>query len=152
MAFINKLKDKGNKYIVGWDTNESHNSDTVIDLLQETEMVDTFLEFFLTHPATHSQGTLQIDLISISLTLLKFVKYTFLLDPTNSQSDYSCISIDFNLAKLLKQSSLLEVDPSHHQSQNLVLTDVKGQTKYLKDLKKHQLAHNIQNQMHNLYD
>jgi hypothetical protein len=45
----------------------------VMDLLQETEMVDAFLEFFLTHPATHSQGSLQIDLILISLTLLKFV-------------------------------------------------------------------------------
>jgi hypothetical protein len=66
----------------------------VMDLLQETEMVDAFLEFFLTHPATHSQGSLQIDLILISLTLLKFVDKAFIFDPTNSQSDHSCIGID----------------------------------------------------------
>jgi hypothetical protein len=66
-----------------------------MDLLQETEMIDAFLEFFLTHPATHSQGSLQIDLILISLTLLKFVDNAFILDPTNSQSNHSCIGIDF---------------------------------------------------------
>jgi hypothetical protein len=33
-----------------------------------------------------------------------------------------------------------------------VSTDIKSWTKYLKELRKHQLAHNIQNQMRDLYD
>jgi hypothetical protein len=109
--------------------------------------------FFLTNPSwIHSQGSLQIDLISIHTTLLEFVNNTFILNPTNNGSDHSCIGIDFNLAKLLQQSSLSEINPSHHQSQNLVSTDIRGKTKYLKDLRKHQLAHNIQNWMRDLYD
>jgi hypothetical protein len=87
-----------------------------MDLLQETEIVDAFFEFFLTRPATHSQGSLQIDLISISMTLLEFVDNAFILDPTNSRSDHSGIGIEFNLAKLLQHSSLSEIDPFHHQS------------------------------------
>jgi hypothetical protein len=55
-----------------------------MNLLQETKMVDAFLKFFPTHPATHSQGSLQIDLISISMTLLEFVNIALILDPTNS--------------------------------------------------------------------
>jgi hypothetical protein len=81
---------------------------------------------FSDHLATHSRGSLQIDLILISSTLLEFVDNAFILNPTNSQSDHSCISIDFNLTKLLQQSSLSEINPSHHQCQNLVSTDVKG--------------------------
>jgi hypothetical protein len=77
-------------------------------------MVEAFLKFFLTHPATHSQGSLQIDLILISMALLEFVNNAFILNPTNSRSDHSSIGIDFNLAKLLQCSSLLEIDPSHH--------------------------------------
>jgi hypothetical protein len=89
-----------------------------MDLLQETKMVDAFLEFFPTCPATHSQGSLPIDLILISLTLLELVDNAFILEPTDSQSDHSYIGIDFNLAKLLGQSSLSKIDPSHHQCQN----------------------------------
>jgi hypothetical protein len=40
------------------------------------------------------------------LTLLKFVDNAFILNSTNSPSNHSCIEIDFNLAKLLKQLSL----------------------------------------------
>jgi hypothetical protein len=101
-AFLNKPKDKGDKYIVGWDSNEPHTSDTVIDLLQETEIVNAFLEFFPTHPATQSQGSLQIELILISSTHLEEVDNAFTLDPTNSQRDHFYIVIVFNLAKLLQ--------------------------------------------------
>jgi hypothetical protein len=107
---------------------------------------------FFQHPATHSQGSLQIDLISISMTLLEFVNIALILNPTNSWSNHSSIGIDFNLAKLLQCSSLSEIDQSHHQSQNLVSTDIKSQTKYLKELRKHPLAHNIQNWIRDLYD
>jgi hypothetical protein len=59
---MNKLKNNGNKYIVRWDANESHDSDTIMDLLQETEMVDAFLKFFqlvlLPTAKTHYRYTL----------------------------------------------------------------------------------------------
>jgi hypothetical protein len=86
------------------------------------------------------------------MTLLEFVNIALILDPTNSWSNHSSIGIDFNLAKLLQCSSLSEIDQSHHQSQNLVSTDIKSQTKYLKELRKHPLAHNIQNWIRDLYD
>jgi hypothetical protein len=54
MAFLNKLKDNSDKNIVGWDANELHDIDTVMDLLQETEMIDAFLDFF-SDPSCHSQ-------------------------------------------------------------------------------------------------
>jgi exonuclease III len=123
-----------------------------MDLLQETDMVDPFTDFFAEHPATHSRGPMQIDLISMSTSLLQCVNHAFILDPAISESDHSCIGIDFNLGNLLKRRSLRNIDPSHHQNQKLISTDVKARLKYLLELNKKQTGHNIQTQMHDLYD
>jgi exonuclease III len=123
-----------------------------MDLLQETDMVDPFTDFFAERPATHSRGPMQIDLISMSTSLLQCVNHAFILDPAISESDHSCIGIDFNLGNLLKRRSLRNIDPSHHQNQKLISTDVKARLKYLLELNKKQTGHNIQTQMHDLYD
>jgi hypothetical protein len=74
-----------------------------MDLLQETDMVDSFTDFFTKRPATHSQGSMQIDLISMSTSLPQYVDHAFILDPAISESNHSCIGIDFNLGILLKR-------------------------------------------------
>jgi hypothetical protein len=115
-------------------------------------MVDPFTNFFTECPATHIQGSMQIDLISMSTSLLQYVDHAFILDPAISESDHSCIGIDFNLGNLLKHRSLCDIDPSHHQNRKLISTDVKVRLKYLLELNRKQTGHNIQTRMRDLYD
>ena len=150
--FLLDLKENGNKYIIGWDANAPYDEPEIMDLLQETDMVDPFTDFFAERPATHSRGSMQIDLISMSTSLLQYVDHAFILDPAISESDHSCIGIDFNLGNLLKRRSLRDIDPSHHQNRKLISTDVKARLKYLLELNKKQTGHNIQTRMHDLYD
>ena len=93
-CFLLDLKDNGNKYIIGWDANAPHDEPEIMDLLQETNMVDPFTDFFTEHPATHIWGLMQIDLISMSTSLLQCIDYAFILDPAISESNHSCIGID----------------------------------------------------------
>jgi hypothetical protein len=123
--FLLDLKKNGNKYIIGWDANAPYDEPEIMDLLQETDMVNPFTEFFAERPATHSQGSMQIDLISMSTSLLQYVDHAFILDPAISESNHSCIGIDFNLGNLLKRRSLRDIDPSHHQNRKLISTDVR---------------------------
>ena len=123
-----------------------------MDLLQETDMVDPFTDIFAERPATHSRGLMKIDLNSMSTSLLQYVDHAFILDPAISKINHSCIGIDFNLGNLLKRRSLRNIDPSHHQNQKLISTNVKARLKYLLELKKKQTRHNIQTRMCNLYD
>jgi hypothetical protein len=123
-----------------------------MDLLQETDMVDPFTDFFAKRPATHSRGLMKIDLISMSTSLLQYVDHAFILDPAISKINHSCIGIDFNLGNLLKGRSLRDIDPSHHQNRKLISTNVKARLKYLLELNKKQTGHNIQTRMHDLYD
>jgi hypothetical protein len=115
-------------------------------------MVDPLTDFFAERPATHSQGSMKINLISMSTSLLQYVDHAFILDPAISESDHSCIGIDFNLGNLLKCQSLCDIDLSHHQNRKLISTDVKARLKYLLELNKKQTGHNIQTRMHDLYD
>jgi hypothetical protein len=89
-----------------------------MDLLQETDMVDPFTDFLAECPATHSRGSMQIDLISMSTSLLQYVDHDYILDPAISESDHSCIGIDFNLGNLLKCQSLHDIDPSTTKTKN----------------------------------
>jgi hypothetical protein len=115
-----------------------------MDLLQEIDMVDPFTAFFAKRPATHSRGSMQINLISMSTSLLQYVDHAFILDPAISESDHFFIGIDFNLGNLLKRRSLRDIDPSHHQNRKLISTNVKGRLKYLLELNKKQTGHNTQ--------
>jgi hypothetical protein len=71
-------------------------------------------------------GSPTIDLISVSASLLEFIELAFLLDPSASESDHSCIGIDLNLGNLLKRHSLQDINPTHHQNCILGSTDVKA--------------------------
>jgi hypothetical protein len=80
--FLLDLHSDGHKYIVGWDANDLHD---IMELLEETEMIDAFIDFFPERPPTHQWGALQIDLISVSASLLEFIEFAFILDPSASE-------------------------------------------------------------------
>jgi hypothetical protein len=44
--FLLNLHSDGHKYIVGWDANDPHDHDDIMELLEETEMIDAFIDFF----------------------------------------------------------------------------------------------------------
>jgi hypothetical protein len=137
---------------VGWDANDPHDHADIMELLEETEMIDAFIDIFPEQPPTHQQGALQINLISVSASLLEFIEFAFILDPSASESNHSCIRIDLNLGNLLKCRSLRDIDPTHHQNRILGSTAVKARSKYLEDLNKKQHSHNISTRMRNLYE
>jgi hypothetical protein len=83
--FLLDLHSDGHKYIVGWDANDPHDHNDVMELLEETEMIDAFIDFFPERPPTHQWGALQIDLISVSASLLEFIEFAFILDPSASE-------------------------------------------------------------------
>jgi hypothetical protein len=95
-----------------------------MELLKEAEMIDAFIDFFPEWPPTHQRGAQQIDLISVSASLLEFIGFAFILDLSASESDHSCIGIDLNLGNLQKHCSLRDINPTHHQNCILGSTDV----------------------------
>jgi hypothetical protein len=44
--FLLDLHSNGHKYIVGWDANDLHDHNDVMELLEESEMIDAFIDFF----------------------------------------------------------------------------------------------------------
>lgn len=151
--FLLKLKEQDHHYIVGWDANASHLSDDVFDLLDDTDMVDGFTDFFSSdsRPGTHQRGSEQIDQISLSYSLSEYIANAFILDPSYGEGDHSYIGIDLNLGAILNRESVRDVDPTHHQNRILVSKDVKGRTAYLKHLKKMQNGQNIPDRMRRLF-
>jgi hypothetical protein len=143
--FLLDLKNDGQLYIVGWDANDAHFSDDVTTFLEDTDMADAFTDFFDECPPTHNRGSLQIDLISMSPSLLQYVENAFILDPNHGEGDHSYIGIDFDITSLVNWNKICDVNPRHHQNCILVLTNVKRQAKYLDRLKKKQDRHNIPN-------
>ena len=79
--FLNNLKSGGSEYIIGWDANTPYNDDEIIDFLQDTDVVDAFDDFLDECPATHINGSKQIDLISVSQGLVPCINKAFILDP-----------------------------------------------------------------------
>jgi hypothetical protein len=88
-------------------------------------MADAFTDFFDERPSTHNHGSLQIDLISMSPSLLKYVVNALILDPKHGEGDHSYIEIDFDIAFLVNHNNICDVDPGHHQNRILFLTNVK---------------------------
>jgi exonuclease III len=64
--FLTKIHTEGAEYILGWDANTAYDHDDIQDFLQDHDMVDAFTDFFDEQPATHINGSKQIDLISVS--------------------------------------------------------------------------------------
>ena len=71
--FLNEIQADRSEYIVGWDANTPHDNDEIIDLLLDTDMVDAFDDFLDEQPATHINGSKQIDLISVSRGLVPYI-------------------------------------------------------------------------------
>jgi hypothetical protein len=63
-------------------------------------MVNAFSDFMDARPTTHSSGSKQIDLISVSRQLAQYVNKAYILAPSDSEGDHSTIGIDFDLASL----------------------------------------------------
>jgi hypothetical protein len=72
--FLTKIQNAGADYILGWDANTPYDSDDIQDFLQDHDMVDAFSEFFEECPATHINGSKQIDLISVSRWLAPYIE------------------------------------------------------------------------------
>jgi hypothetical protein len=115
-------------------------------------MVDAFTEFFEDWPATHVNGTKQIDLISVSHKLAPYINRAFILSPANSEGDHSTIGIDFNFGGLTDNTNLSETDPGHAENWLLVSTDIKASQKYLNKVKKKNGNQNIATRMKRLYE
>jgi hypothetical protein len=115
-------------------------------------MVDAFTEFFDEHPPTHINGLNQIDLISVSQKLALYINRAFILSLMDSKGNHSTICIDFDLGALTLHGDLCEIDPGHAENQNLVSTDVKATTAFLKIIKMKNSAHNVTTQMHKLFE
>jgi hypothetical protein len=99
-------------------------------------MTDAFTEFFDEHPHTHINGLKQIDLISVSQRLVPYIDRAFILSPKESEGDHSTIGINFDFGTLTLHGDLSEIDPGHAENHNLVSTDVKASTAFLKIVKK----------------
>jgi hypothetical protein len=70
----------------------------------------------------------------------------------DSKGNHSTIGIDFDLGALTLHCDLSEIDPGHAENQNLVSTDVKATTAFLKIIKMKNLAHNVTTRMHMLFE
>jgi hypothetical protein len=150
--FLTEIRNDGADYILGWDANTPYDSDDIQDFLQDHDMVDAFTEFFEDSPATHINGTKQIDLISVSRKLAPYIDRAFILSPANSEGDHSTIGIDFNFGGLTDNANLSETDPGHTENRLLVSTDVKASQKYLNKVKKKNGNQNIATRMQRLYE
>jgi hypothetical protein len=106
-------------------------------------MVDAFTECFDECPPTHINRSKQIDLISVSQRLAPYINRAFILSPMDSEGDHSTIGIEFDLGALTSHGDLSEIDPGHDENQNLVFTDVKATTAFLKIIKMKNSAHNV---------
>jgi hypothetical protein len=71
--FLTKIRTTGAEYILGLDANMAYDHDDIQDFLQDHDMVDAFTDFFDKHPATHTNGSKQIDLISVSRRLAPYI-------------------------------------------------------------------------------
>jgi hypothetical protein len=100
----------------------------------------------------HSSGSEQIGLISISRRLAPYVAKAYIIAPSDSEGDHATIGIDFNFGSLTSNVDLTDIDPCHMQNRNLVLTDVKASTHFLKLVQKKNDAHNVTNQIKFLYN
>jgi hypothetical protein len=94
----------------------------------------------------------QIDLISVSRWLVPYINRVFILSPKESKGDHSTIGIDFDFGALTSHGDLSEIDPGHAENHNLVSTDVKASTAFLKIVKKKNSAHNTTSRMHKLFE
>jgi hypothetical protein len=150
--FLTEIRNAGADYILGWDTNMPYDSDDIQDFLQDHDMVDAFSKFFEERPATHINGSKQIDLISVSQRLAPYIERAFILSPNNSEGEHSTIGIDFNFGSLTNNANLSGVDPGHVENQTLISTDVKALTSYLDKVKKKNVSHNVTAQMQRLYE
>jgi hypothetical protein len=150
--FIQAITQSGNLFIMGWDANAAHDSDEILSFMEETDQVDFFSDFFTTRPATHCNGSKQIDLLTGSVHLLTFFQNAFIVDPNESEGDHSIFGGDLNLGALIQRDSLREIDPTHQQARILASTDVKATKKFLADLQKKQDGHNVSNRMRQLFN
>jgi hypothetical protein len=150
--FLTKIRTSGADYILGWDANTAHDHDEIQDFLQDHDMVDAFTEFFDKRPPTHINGSKQIDLISVSQRLAPYIDCAFILSPMDSEGNHSTIGIDFDLGAFTLHGDLSEIDPGHAENWNLVSTDVKATTAFLKIIKMKNSAHHVTTQMHKLFE
>jgi hypothetical protein len=91
-------------------------------------------------------------LISVSQWLVPYIDRAFILSPKESEGDHSTIGIDFDFGALTLHGDLSEIDPGHAENRNLVSTDVKASTAFLKIVKKKNSAHNTTSRMHKLFE
>jgi hypothetical protein len=150
--FLTMIRMAGADYILGWDANTAHDHDEIQDFLQDHDMTDAFTEFFDKRPPTHINGSKQIDLISVSQQLVPYINCAFILSLKESEGDHSTIGIDFDFGALTSHGDLSEIDPGHAENRNLVSTDVKASTAFLKIVKKKNSAHNTTSRMHKLFE
>jgi hypothetical protein len=109
-------------------------------------MVDAFTEFFDECPPMHINGLKQIDLISVSWWLALYIDWAFILSPIDSKGNHSTIGINFEFGALTLHGDLSEINPGHVENWNLVSTDVKATTAFLKIIKKKNSAHSVTTQ------
>ena len=81
---------------MSWDANTPHDDNEIIDFLLDTDMIDAFDDFLDEQPATHINGSKQIDLISVSHSLEPYIDDAFIIDPKTGEGDHSYIGIDLD--------------------------------------------------------
>jgi hypothetical protein len=134
--FLTMIRTAEADYILGWDANTAHDHNEIQDFLQDHDMTDAFTEFFDERPPTHINGLKQIDFISVSRRLVPYIDRAFILSLKESKGDHSTIGINFSFGALSLHGYLSEIDPGHAENRNLVSTDVKASTAFLKIVKK----------------
>jgi hypothetical protein len=91
-------------------------------------------------------------LISVSWWLALYINHAFILSLKDSEGDHSTIGINFDFSGLTLHGNLSEIDPGHAENRNLVSTDIKASTAFLKIIKKKNSAHNATSQMRTLFE
>ena len=76
-------------------------------------MVDAFDDFLDEHPATHMNGSKQIDLISISQGLVPYIDEAFILDPKTGEGNHSYLGIDLDFGQLISRMDITDINPGH---------------------------------------
>ena len=128
-----------------------HNDDEILDFLQDTNMIDAFDDFFDECPATHINGSKQINLISFSHGLAPFINDAFILDPKDGKGDHLYIGIDLDFGLLTSHDDLSNIDPGHCQNRILVSTNVKALQSHLEQVKQKNDSHNIMTHLCHLF-
>jgi len=133
------------------DANAAYNDDEVLDFLMEADLVDLHNDTLFDCPPTYNRSSKQIDIFAGSLEVLHYLLPTYILDPMTSEGDHHTFGGDLNLGALINCTNIRRTDTTSDQFRILTSTDIKAQTKYLKDLRSQLEEHNVTLRLQNLF-